>query len=637
MKKRRDCFFGVHTDFHAGKNTVIGDLKNFDITLFRLFLDQVKPDFIQVDTKGHGGYSSYDTKVGEKPDAFSDDRLPLIRTETAKRGILLYGHHSGVFDNAALKSHPEWAALDKDGKASFRFGSMSVFGKYADERLIPQLKELALDYKLDGAWLDGECWAAENDFSPVAISAYKQKYGKDPDLNSESGKNIYKEFLRQGFFDYVKHVQDEVKKSAPEFEITSNWAKSSSAPTSEDLHLPFLSGDLSPNNSFFWAKIESMFLAQNKMPWDIMAWGFLYNGTDTIKSAVQLSQELAVIASYGGGVQVYFMQTPDRIPVSKSAVNILRNVAEFIKPRAYLHLFSQEKEIGVFYGVKEYYLNCKDHLFQEHSDYYLDSLHLLDLSSNAGYSTNVVLDDAKDDLSEYGSVVVTSYLVGKDNAERLLEYANNGGNLVLLGEAAAELADHVGVSVTEKSMKFLPARIDGVFAGSGCYEETYLFNAEKGETVIPCFTDKTETGTTFAAALKVSYGKGKIAFCGFDLGKAYKKTRNSRYLRCFYNLVGKDRIAETDSDSLFTNVLRNGENMIVNLVNATHGEFDPENIAFDELPEIKDVKLTVRTPEKPSSVVLLPENKPISFNYDGETLTVERINVHVHLSVAINF
>ena len=63
MKKRSDSFFGLHFDMHANEySTNIGS--EFNSELVEQICAEVKPDYIQVDTKGHPGYSSYPTKYG---------------------------------------------------------------------------------------------------------------------------------------------------------------------------------------------------------------------------------------------------------------------------------------------------------------------------------------------------------------------------------------------------------------------------------------------------------------------------------------------------------------------------------------------------------------------------------------------
>ena len=58
MKKRSESFFGLHFDFHADPNdnvSVGAALKEDDI---REICRLIRPDFIQIDCKGHPGYYS---------------------------------------------------------------------------------------------------------------------------------------------------------------------------------------------------------------------------------------------------------------------------------------------------------------------------------------------------------------------------------------------------------------------------------------------------------------------------------------------------------------------------------------------------------------------------------------------------
>lgn len=57
-KKCEDSFFGLHFDFHAKSvkeaiNPTIG--KNTNEEMIRHIIEKVKPDYIQIDCKGHPG------------------------------------------------------------------------------------------------------------------------------------------------------------------------------------------------------------------------------------------------------------------------------------------------------------------------------------------------------------------------------------------------------------------------------------------------------------------------------------------------------------------------------------------------------------------------------------------------------
>lgn len=104
-KKRSESFFGLHFDFHPDASIVVGDNLRYDV--IAKLLDEVKPDYVQIDTKGHPGLASGPTKVGQPAPLMLGDQIRMWRELTAERGIALYGHHSGLYDMYQATHHPE--------------------------------------------------------------------------------------------------------------------------------------------------------------------------------------------------------------------------------------------------------------------------------------------------------------------------------------------------------------------------------------------------------------------------------------------------------------------------------------------------------------------------------------------------
>ena len=113
--KRADSFLGIHFDFHAGADcSEVG--RRTTPEMVELVIDKVQPDYVQIDCKGHPGYSSYPTRVGNPAPGFVGDPLRVWRDATRRRGVALFMHYSGVWDRHAVATHPEWAAVRADGK-----------------------------------------------------------------------------------------------------------------------------------------------------------------------------------------------------------------------------------------------------------------------------------------------------------------------------------------------------------------------------------------------------------------------------------------------------------------------------------------------------------------------------------------
>src|SRR6185369_7879696 len=122
------------------------------------------------------------------------------------------------------------------------------FSPYADQLLIPQLRELAGAYGVDGVWLDGECWASVPDFGEQSASAFRAATGFS-EVPRKAGDPHWLEFLefnREAFRKYMRHYLAEVKKTNPDFQLCSNWAFTDHMAERVSAPVDFLSGDYSP-------------------------------------------------------------------------------------------------------------------------------------------------------------------------------------------------------------------------------------------------------------------------------------------------------------------------------------------------------------------------------------------------------
>ena len=97
-------YFGLHFDFHAGNTCVIGDHTYPEDIAW--YIEQARPDFVQCDCKGHPGWASYPSKVGNAMPEFAQDPLALWRRVTREEDVALYMHYSGVYDRKYCAEHP---------------------------------------------------------------------------------------------------------------------------------------------------------------------------------------------------------------------------------------------------------------------------------------------------------------------------------------------------------------------------------------------------------------------------------------------------------------------------------------------------------------------------------------------------
>ncbi len=438
--RRADAFLGIHFDFHAGPDCDrVGQRTTREMV--EQVIDKVKPDYIQIDCKGHRGYSSYPTKVGNPAPGFAGDPLRVWRDVTRRRGIALFMHYSGVWDDRAVELHPEWAALGANGKPHKR--ATSVFGPYVDELMIPQLRELAGEYGVDGVWVDGDCWGTVPDYGATAVRKFREKTGAEaaPRKPGDPHWHAWMDFHRDGFRRYVRHYVDSLKESHPDFQVISNWAFSDHMPEPVSAGVAGLSGDFSPDNSVNSARFAARCLEDQGVPWDLMSWSFSRK-TRKQKPAVQLMQEASVVLALGGGYQAYFKQDRDGAVRDPAEMDVMAQVARFCRARqAFCHRSTAVPQIALLYSTAGHY-RASPRLFHWAGSPGVAVLRqaLAAMLQNQ-YGVQILSEHhLKGSMARWPVIVVPGWdYLEPAFRDELAAYASDGGRLLLIGPGPAKL------------------------------------------------------------------------------------------------------------------------------------------------------------------------------------------------------
>ena len=590
--KREDSFLGVHFDFHAGPDcTEIG--KNTTVEMVQDVIDTVNPDFIQIDCKGHPGYSSYPTEVGNRAPGIIGDPLKTWRRVTAENGVALYMHYSGVWDGRACELHPEWAIVDRDGKRSDKI--TSVFGPYCDSLMIPQLKELAGKYGVDGVWVDGECWGTAPDYGDRAVKMFREATGiaSVPRCEADPGWLEWKQFHRDAFKQYVRHYLSGVKSEYPGLQICSNWAFSHHMSEPVSAAVDFLSGDYAPKNSVNSARIAGRYLASQGMPWDLMAWSFTFdNGPKDQKPAIQLQREASVAIALGGGIQVYFMQNRDG-SIKSEQLETMREVADFVRKRQpYCHHSSQIPQVALLLSTFDYrHYNSPEDPSWLYPDYKGKAPGILQCLLDSHYSVDVLGEGTLAPvMGRFPMVVVPECdTLSSVFIDDLLNYASKGGSLLVIGEKMCR----------------------GISRAAG----------------LP-FSGKTGT---------VVFGDGRIGFWPDSISERYDRDRDPAIrgkMKAIVRELFPNPVAEIEGDSFVdVSVGRKDGRMMVHLVNVSGNHRDAELI--DSIRPEGPLEIRVRCPEKPEKILLQPYGRECSFSYrDGcACLTLHTLEIYDILEI----
>ena len=664
MKTRKESFFGIHCDFHAkpSKSDTIGAaLREEDI---REICRALRPDFIQIDCKGHPGWASYPSHIGNAIPHFVGDPLALWRKVTREEGVALYMHYSGVYDIKYCEEHPEECTMLPDG--TLDQGTTRLDGKYVDELLIPQLCELAEVYEIDGVWIDGECWRARTDFHPETLAAFERETGiclngKLPAEPTDDYYLEYKEYHRELFRRYLRHYVDTLHAKFPKLQIASNWAFSDHMPEPVSARVDYLSGDFTPTNSLNSARYAGRALAQQDYAWDLMSWNFRIAIGDRAacvsKHKTQIMQEAAAVIALGGAYQNYVMQNPDGSPQMHELRNLVE-LSEFVRAReAYCFRGKLVHQAALLLST---YDRVKETTRLYSRTGYTRLLGLTALMCDIGQSFEIVGEHTlAGHCFDYEMIVIPELFDGLDptTVAELLDYARGGGKLVLVGKHTCHVFAQGGApfTLTELPEYFAPdekAYDNGGDNGHGKAAQrkhrSYVFTANgthygalfsptapyaaSGEVLAT--VSEAVTGKALPLVVTAPCGNGSITAIGFDIGSQYMS--GAQYLHRTLMRTVADRLytplcrVEAALGLLEIVCLKKDGRLMIQLLNGNGNHADPTSVTEDFIPPVLDVSLSIALAAAPKRLILQPEGRELPFVYkNGRAyLNVDRINIH---------
>jgi len=641
--RRKDAFFGLHFDLHPGKaDTQLGE--HLTEEMVANLLEQVKPDYVQYDCKGHPGYAGYPTKVGSPSPGIIKDSLAIWRKVTKQRGVGLYIHYSGVWDSVAIEKHPDWARIDADGKPDK--DSTSTFGPYCDELLIPQLKEAITAYDLDGAWVDGDCWAVKPDFSPVALAALTRATGitEIPRKRGDAHWTEFLEFQRESFRRYVRKYADALHSHKPGFQIASNWMFSSFAPEPITVPIDFISGDYSPGDSVNSARFEARYMASTGMPWDLMAWGF-NKGKDSawsLKTPIQLKQEASVVLGQGGGFQVYY--NPTRAGwVDGWMIRIMADVARFCRERqAISHRTQTVPQVALLLSRTSIY-DRADQLFGSWGDLVSPVQGMLHALLELHYSVDVLAEhQLAPRLDVYPLVVIPEcHLLSSDLREALIEHAKRGGSLLLVGAEAARLfGDVLGATTAGE-----PAQAQTMYVRGG---DALAWMGGLWQTVEPttsqCVANAYSSSDTkqkpTCAATLGRLGKGRVGAIYGPFGSVYLRSHNPVARRFVGDVVRQlfpEPLVKIDGPPCVdVSLRRKGRTLLVHLANTANMQVAPEYPIIDCVPPVSPMVVEVASKAQPKAVHIEPGHQAVRVRWSRGRLRVGIPSLDIHSAISIS-
>lgn len=632
-----DAFFGLHYDLHpnAGDTELGRETTHAHI---REMLGRVRPDFVQYDCKGHGGWTGYPTKVGSPSPGIVNDALRVWRDVTREMGIPLSIHYSGVWDTRAIELNPDWGRRNADG--GLDPNNTCRTGGYTTEFMIPQLIEVVREYDVDGMWIDGENWASKPCWCERCIAAFQGQSGHDPVPRSAADPHWHEwlAFHRGLFEKHVAAVVAAVHAEKPDCMVTSNWMYSVRQPEPMAVPLDYLSGDFDPSFGAERACAEARFIGGRGKPWDLMAWSFLNTGGQgwTMKTVPHLCQEISVVLAQGGSVFLY--NQPQRSGrLTGWHQDLFAAVADFARARkAWCFQTQTVPQVALLHSESSYYqYNDPLYNFGSANAPMEGALHAL---LESGYSVDILNEaDLLVRMADYPVVVVPEAEHLPDAVRAALEtYATRGGRLLLSGtHIAAQYPALTGLRARTGDTRggYVPAG-DGAGTVGGAWQAVDLDGAEP---VFPLLNQQEPelNRHDFPAAARHRVGEGVVVGIPGPIFRSYHASHYPRVRR----FIG-DAFAALDAPYLFRvegpphiemSARRKDGRLLIQLVNrASAGHQAPNRHMVEHVPRTGPFTVTGPMAKRPNRVHLAPDPEGVEWTWKDSVLTVRVADLHIH-------
>jgi hypothetical protein len=373
-----------------------------------------------------------------------------------------------------------------------------------------------------------------------------------------------------------------------------------------------------------------------------MAWGFSWDGGKmpmSVKSAVQLEQEAAQIIAMGGGVQFYFQQNND-LSIKPWLATILSEIGTFCRERQpYCQKAMSVPQIALLYPTVSYQRSAP----KPYSNPLGKLEGALNLLLDGQHSVEILMEHhLTGKMDKYPLIIIPEcdYLEPAF-IDELKKYVSSGGNLLIMGTETAKLfKNELGI----KSLKTINETETFLATGNkiGAIRSSIdSVEVNPSVKVLSTFykgSDFRLKGNMIAST-ENAIGKGKVAGVYFNAGSDYLEYKSPvlrDYISSIINDLYPDQLVKVSGSHLVhVTVNKLNNKMYVNLVNITGEHTNQKAIGYDEIPSLKDLKVSINTVQRPSKIVLQPEGRELQVDFQNgvANVLVPELKIHSILEI----
>lgn len=638
----------VHLDFHTSP-LIPGVGSEFNKKEFQETLKLGHVNSITVFSKCHHGYSFHPTEVNEMHPTLNFDLLGAQLEACREIGVRAPVYISAGFDEKDAVAHPEWLNRNKDDSCGgfMRAGYHSLcFNTPYLDKLLAEIEEVMQKYCPEEIFLDivGErtCYCAKcrADMQKLGLSYLNEDDAK------EFGKKVYRHYL------------DECLKAVRKYSDTTIIFQNSGHVTKgrrdlidtiSDLELESLPTggwgyDHFPLSAAYARTQRDNFLGMTGK--FHKTWGE-FGG---FKHPNALRYETALSLAMGGGCSIGDQMHPNG-KLNKSTFALIG--------AAYKEVEEKEKWCIGAKNISDIAVLAAE----EKGGARFSECGKSDTGANRILlETNRLYDiiDTQEDFSKYKLLILPDvWTVDGELKEKIQNYVNNGGKLILSGKSGLdennEFCVDTGIKFTgenEFSPNYYIPDFDTV---NGTTEyvmraESFTFENKDAEVISygqnPYFNRTAEHFCSHQHApnddsftYPTSVIKGNIAYIGWNIFKGYALYGDFHIKELVNHIIeklmnGEFSIYSSMPDKGITTLTRQGDRKIVHLLFAHTTKRGEDTEVIEDVVPLYNIDIKVKS-EKPSKVLLVPQNEEIPFEYENGEVKFKVPEVYIHQMVSI--
>ena len=635
--------------------------------------------------QAHTGYCYYPTASGKMHPAFEgkENSIKYIIERLKANGIAVVGYYSLIYNNWAHDTYKEWRLVQENGmsRAEENSQNVSVESAFSDakagryglccpnnleyrEFISKQIKEIS-QYTdgLDGMFFDMLFWP-HICYCDSCKKRWQAETGVSMPINPRIGSNEWRLLMqkhRDWIDEFAAWATGEAKRYISGISVAHNVAYSAT-PIGEVCNgegvvaaSDYAGGDLAidPYKQSFTCKYFRS-ISKNQ-PFE-----FMFSRCEpslakhtTLKSYDVMLSSVFLTAAHHGATLVIDAIDPIGTMDSK-LYKQLKGVIEEEKKYERYYNGDMIADVGLYYGLNSKYNKWGD----SYTNYTcVVNLTRIMIENNISIEITGIFNKDRQALDKYKMIFAPA--LTQDDAcdnKRLIEYVNNGGVLYISGgdneELFRELTGGKIKGITDETTTYIsPCCNEDIFAYftkkypmSFDNRAVIVENIAKEDTIATLTLPYTKPNdvhfasihsnppgifTDYPALIAKRYGKGKVIWSAIPIENAQLEV----YGRIIANLVKKEIkqdlsvLSDADRHTEITLFL-DSDGIYINLVH-----LNTEDFAKD----VGSVNVSVRCKSAPASVILLPENIHMNFEYENGFVKFKTRNFKIFDMYRINF